>query len=359
MDKDFIIREYREGDEVSILKLRGLVLSGSKSIDWWMWQHRQNPAGPAIITVAQSEYGSGIIGHECVVPLRIKVGENTSLSGTSIDNMVHPDYRGLGVYKQIRQKVDELVKQGNIQFLYTFTNQVAYYINLKIGSRSLFKKTPLWVKPLRMENNVSRYLGGNGIPSWLLTVTGRGFIKFTTRSENYKVRTQVKEIKEVDERFDSLWEQASSHHKIMMVRDRAYLDWRYIKRPDANYTIYISEQGNQLLGYIVVRIIEDNGLQIGWITDILTSSKETPASTDLIWRAIQYFRSNEVDLVLCTLPSRAYLAHSLRRQGFLFASRWQKAISAVTVKLITPKYDESFITNPHSWYITRGDTDLI
>jgi hypothetical protein len=341
------------------MKLRGLVLSGSRDMDWWVWQFKQNPAGQAIISVAVNDDTNEIVGHFCHIPLRLKVETETHQVIQGIDIMVHPGFRRFGVYNRIRDKNHEIIRQKNVLLTYTFPSELMYRIHQDTRLKTIFKKTPLWIKPLNSKNIVTRYLYNDDMLNHVVTAIGKGLMKLIDRSRNYQIQTQIREIKEIDERFDFLWEQASSLHKIMMVRDRAYLKWRYIEKSDADYIIYVSEDRDKLLGYIVLRNVEDKGLQIGWIADILTSSKSSPASMDLLAKAVQYFKNIGIDVVLCVMPPKAYLINSLRKHIFFPISRFRKKIDAIRIRLLKPEYSDSVIYNPDNWYLTRGDSDLI
>jgi hypothetical protein len=337
--------------------LRELVLSGSKEMDWWVWQFKKKPAGYASIVVAEDKKSHKIIGHMCNLPLRMKVNDDVCRAVTSVDTMVHPNYRGLRIYGWLRENLDKVNQQK--QFGYSWTGRNMFRINKRRGIKPVFKRIPFWIKPIKPDNIVTRYFKRDNILTGLALSVGKSIIKMTDRSRNYEIRTQVREVREIDERFDTLWQQASSHHKIMMVRDRAYLDWRYIKKPDADYTIYVSEDGDRLLGYIVLRIIQNNGLTVGWIVDILTNSKDSPAGMDLIGKAIQYYRMVDTDIIWCVMPPKAYFAPVLRKFGFLMISKLRRGKERINCRTFTTKYPDSFLHNPDNWYVTRGDSDLI
>jgi len=290
--------------------------------------------------------------------MQLKVISEVCRAARAADLMVHPNYRGLGIYKQIRKKLFGTAREKHLQLAVSFPNELATSISQRLGSGRIFKKTPLWIKPLNLKNIVTRYLNNDSLAS-LIAAIGKGLVRITNRSIDYEIRTQVREVKEIDERFDYLWKQASSLHEIMLVRDRAYLNWRYVKKPDADYTIYISENDNQLLGYVVLRNLEDNGLRIGWIADMLTSSKDSPASMDLIAEAVKYFKMEKVDAILCVLPQKAYLTYHLQKHGFTLYSRWSRSRYTINYDLFEITYPESTLVNPNNWYLTRGDSDLI
>jgi hypothetical protein len=145
----------------------------------------------------------------------------------------------------------------------------------------------------------------------------------------------------------------------MLARDRAYLDWRYVKRPDADYTIYISEKGDQLVGYIVLRSIEDNKLKTGFIMDLFTNTEDSTSAMDLLNKAQQHFNNTGDDMILCIMPPKAYLAPSLRKNGFLMVSRWTRKETAIRIRQISEGDLKYADFNPDDWYLTQGDSDTL
>jgi GNAT superfamily N-acetyltransferase len=359
MNKNITVREYREGDEVSIMKLRGLIFGNAKSMDWWIWQRELNPAGRAIITVAEDTDKNEVIGQLCYLPLRVKVGIDIHKFASSVDGMIHPDYRGLGIYPEMIKAAWDSARKHSIKYSCNFLSELTTRIGKGTGSIPIFKKVPLWIKPLNYNRISANYFKKDNILTHSVSVVGRGIIRIIDKSRNYKIQTQVREVKEIDERFDSLWQQASSLYKVMIVRDKLYLAWRYTKRPDANYTIYVSEQDGQLLGYIVLRSIKDNGFSNGWIADILVTSCNTPAAMDLITMAIQYFIAKDIDIIRCIMPPRIYLARILKNQGFLLMSKWTNREIAIRIRELTESNLKPSLLSSENWYLTRGDSDLI
>jgi GNAT superfamily N-acetyltransferase len=328
-------------------------------MDWWMWQHKQNPAGRASVVVAEVAGEHEIIGQLCNLPLRMKVNDEVCQAITAVDAMVHPDYRGLGIYSQLRQGLDKHSQRGKPDFGYSWVGQNMFQINQRQGIKTIFKSLPFWMKPINPTNIVVRYFKRSGLLASSVSTISKALVKFTDRSRNYQIHTKVRETKEIDERFDSLWQRSCSLHKIMMVRDRAYLNWRYIKRPDAGYTLYISEHEGQLLGYIVLRSIEDNGLKVGWIVDILTGSTDTAASMDLVNQAIRHFKMLKGDIIMCALPPNTYIALSLRKQGFFMVSKLRRSKEQIICRTFTSKYPESLLLTASNWFLTCGDSDFV
>ncbi len=64
---------------------------------------------------------------------------------------------------------------------------------------------------------------------------------------------KIEEIKRFDERFDRLWKKISGDYKAIQVRDRAFLNWRFLQCPHLQYRAFAALQNNEVLGYVVIR----------------------------------------------------------------------------------------------------------
>jgi len=170
----------------------------------------------------------------------------------------------------------------------------------------------------------------------------------------------VRETSSFDQRFDSLWNEASRDHKIMVVRDKAYLTWRYVEKPANDYVILITEKGNDLLGYIVLRCMEEFGLRVGFIVDIFTIPEETGVSVDLISEAVKYFELKQMDMVGCLMLPNVRYGHSLKQAGFIKApSKLLPQDMYLGVRPISSQYPVTFFIDPNNWFINWSDHDVV
>jgi hypothetical protein len=72
-------------------------------------------------------------------------------------------------------------------------------------------------------------------------------------------------VAQFDSRADLAAEARRSSFTIQRVRDAAHLNWRYVACPELDYHIVLAEAGEALLGYIVIRCVEQFGLSGGFI----------------------------------------------------------------------------------------------
>ena len=81
-------------------------------------------------------------------------------------------------------------------------------------------------------------------------------------------------VSRFDERINHLWTRVSNQHNIMVVRNKDYLNWRYIAVPDVDYLVCLAEKAGEILGYIILRCIQREYRKVGIIFDILAESQE-------------------------------------------------------------------------------------
>ena len=104
-----LIRKYQEGDEEKIVELLQIIFPGwprqqekLSGIDFWKWKYLDTPAKQWVIVVAESN--NKIIGchHNAFFWMRLYDELKWGYVGGDIG--VHPDYRGMGIWKKMVQR---------------------------------------------------------------------------------------------------------------------------------------------------------------------------------------------------------------------------------------------------------------
>jgi len=352
-------RQYKEGDERGILDLYKLVFGNGISTEDWEWKYKRNHPSQALIILAEAD--GRVVGQYALLPRLMKVEDNISIGSLSVDTMVHPAYRGQGMFITLTKEAYELAKSRGIHFVYGFPNRNSHHgFITKLDWADLYKGIPLLVKPLNLENILRKRLVDNKLLAGLGDKIGNIAMRALYRSQRNVPVCSVKEISSFDPRFDSLWDGASRGHKIMVIRDKAYLTWRYVEKPGNAYVILIAEKEENLLGYIVLKCMEEFGLQIGFIVDMLTVPEELRVSADLISAALKYFGLRQMDIVGCLMLPCTRYSHSLKQAGFINAL--QKLLPQdmyLGVRGLSSQYPVTFLTDPNNWFISWGDHDVI
>jgi GNAT superfamily N-acetyltransferase len=343
------IREYREGDEEEILKLRGLVFGESNDRQWWQWMFRQNPSGPAFIVIAETD--QEIIGHHAITFMPMKIRDQVTRGSHGVDLMVHPAYRRQGIFRMLGMKINESRKTTN--------RSISYGIPLKESHQGFVKwfhlqdlcEVPALIKVVDWGTVLKKRYK---IPAFAGKLVGYVYERITSHTSSPKdVETEIDEVASFDERIDKFWEKASKIKEIMVVKDMEYLNWRYVSKPGNKYKILIARNEKEIIGYTVLNL-EKGAMPNGHIIDLLTLPDKATVAEALLTRALRYFKEEGIAIVSCLmLPDTPYYG-TLRKLGFM-----RRTGVNLCVRIFDQNIPKDFVINPANWYYVMGDGDTI
>jgi hypothetical protein len=164
----------------------------------------------------------------------------------------------------------------------------------------------------------------------------------------------VSRITRFDERFDELWRRVGPSHGVLVVRDAAYLNWRFTERPDCTYEIAAAERDGRVQGYVVYYAKRRGELLYGQVVDFLVDRGDRAARDALFVHASRELERTGVDLATCYLPPHnGFYREGLRRSGFWIARPKQPVLVADPARLMGPD-----VFRRPDWFFTRSDSDL-
>jgi hypothetical protein len=353
---DFTTREYRSGDEKEINDLFNFVFKQNRPLSVWYWQYRDNPAGISDF-IALAESGSRIVGQHANIPIYFKLNDKILKTVQSVDNFIHPDFRGGKIIKETYRLACELFIRGGVSFGYGFPNNIYY----PIGKRWLKYKDlcPLLTLFKRLNWRLASVKRFPFLPSFLQSVIQKlsaNFYRLQISTKGIsKEKILIKKIPTLSSDIDKLWEITKDRYKIIAIRDQSFLKWRYIDNPNDSFEFFIAYQ-EKPIGYIVVKIAQKGDQLIGYIVDILSIDKTV--DTFLIGTALNYFISKKVDYSLCRILKEDEVYDVLMNYGFS-----EKAIFPPTpviyeifdYSIFPDEKSISFFKSPGNWHLTYGD----
>ena len=361
MERAWSVRTYEKGDEDGIFELTKAVYpekkyNREKWMRWWRWMYIENPAGDSRIWIA--DHDGKIVGQYPLVLVNMKIGEEIIKGSQNIDLMTHPDYQRQGMFFTLEKKaLSEAGKEG-INITYGFPNEPAYPGHLKSG---WFDICPLQVmiKPLNWKNTLKLKIN-NTLLLKIGAIGGRvvEHAIYQTKKAPIVRDLTITQISSFDDRINKFWiKKVSNQHQIAVIRDKEYLNWRYVDTPDINYTIYLAEERGAICGYIVLRCVKKEDLLFGYIFDITAPMDRMEIVHCLLSRAIEYFEDEKVDLVFCKMIANERYCKIFRKNGFI-SSRFIKGVGfcAYTSDL---KISKTYLKDSKNWFIQLGDSDFI
>ncbi len=347
------VREGNEEDIEGVLSLRKMVFGKAEEdkLDprFWRWQMRENPDGAGWIYVA--EEGGEIIGHLADLPKRFSVQGRITLGTLTHDMMVHPRYRRKGISTATAKLGIRKVEKGKGEFMTAYSIRLESLNSLlKVGWREGVK-LPVLVYPIRFYGIINRYLHFK-LGSLLIGGMARCFYLVLSGKKEGKKEdgVEIRRVHELDESFDLFWEKAISLYPIMGVRDRTYLNWRYLQHPTRDYIIYRALERGEMKGYVVLRKVELLNFNSAVIVDLL--ALDSKILHQLITKGVEHSRQERTDLLGFMVPKPHPYYRALRKEGFLPSSKTFQF-------LVYSHRKEEVLFDPRRWYLTWGDTDVI
>lgn len=365
---NIVFRPYEDRDEEQIIELFKKVfrktMGPSESHNHWEWEYKKNPTN--ILTLILGWDDKRLVGQYAALPNRIITNGKIRTGALSLDSMTDPDYSGRGVFTNAGKTLYSCLSKKKISFVYGFPNaNVIYARTNKLDWKIISKQIPIYIRPLQItpifKNVIKVELLGN-----ILSILEQQCIKISEKwaSEIRKNRNVI--IVRRENAFgtwaNDLWHKCKNQHKIWLIRDLEYLEWRYNARPESEYHIYTAWHKNEISGYMVSTEQSVGGHKVTFILDLLANKKVEGACDALLRKSISDARSNGSSM-LCSIlmPNSAYRIRFIKHL-FIVVPRVllpQKTFFGGRLICRDKDLKTSTFFDPNSWQITWGDTDLL
>ena len=335
--------------------------------DYWIsdpaflqWQYVENPGGPAIIQLARDVATGQLAGQYVVIPMRFKVKEATILGALSLNTLTRAIYSGQGIFTGLAKAVYQDCAEQGATFCYGFPNPNSYPgFTKKLGFTDL-GNVPLLLRPLNTQALVRKRFGS------LLAALALPFDLYYKVKERSEERYDVYPLTDTHLcDMDAFWTKVRAKYPIMGIRDAAYIRWRYFDIPLRDYQVYgVRQEGSStLLGYIVGRCSEVDGMSCGMIVDFLVDPRHPGAGNQLVHRLLRFFVANNMDLAGSLMLSHTEEARILKAEGFLTCPKaLEPQPFPVIYRSFSPPLDpplEDPFLDLKRWFLTMGDYDVI
>lgn len=215
------------------------------------WRYNQNPAGLALIPAIRNSRKQ-VVGFIWVLPLKLRMkGQNyVAASGTNL--LIHPQYRNSFAYIKLLRQFDQVFRKN--KFLCTLASYRKKIIND-------FDNTPRrWLGRFHccLSRSMSRSWPkrmGQSWPSYFTKSADQlvSFFYSRHRIKDGQENITIQAIDQFDTTFDKFWGDLQDKYPLMLIRDRAFLAWRFTNTSRRQYQILVAQTESKMLGYIVLR----------------------------------------------------------------------------------------------------------
>lgn len=322
----WVIRPYRTRDEEQILKLFHSVFGVERSLAHWRWKYEQNPVGHYTLVV-ESPSGE-LVGHYGGLPVRIDWGGMTVVMPQIVDAMLDPQVRRglrrLGVFAPLVNQY--IAGLGHMVGGYGFPTPE----HLRAGKRLA------GFVPLGPVSLLTKRLDAGS------TMQGRRALFVT-----------VNEEMDLDAGIDSLWRRCRPEMPVAIIRDAAYLRWRYLECPDVRYRLLVARR--RFSGTVVGLAV----LRLGWqarsvacLVEWLVPSSPAGVGEALLGCAERLARAAGMESL------QAWFPPSSRPFGLFLMAGFRREPTPYELVALSVDPSVSLEWARDRWYYTMGDSDI-
>jgi predicted N-acetyltransferase YhbS len=337
----YTIRLYQDGDESQIIKILENVFGRFPKIklrcskkDHWTWKFKDTPSGLNPTLVAINEEGK-IIGVSHGLIKWTKIGYQEVLARKGAEVAVHPDYRRMGIYTKLVTERERVSKEMGAMMSYSLISNpiIIRYKRDKNGE----KYEPEFPQPLKQLVKIKdvrkfiEYQDRHGeIPkAKMITSIGIRILKavnrvnraFSGNKRSFSGYT-LKKISRFDDRVEVLWDKVKDEYDFIVVKSKEYLNWRYCDPRGGDYHIWVAEDDEGILGYLVLRINKMHlDHPVGYIMEVLAHKEREEVINSLLIQADIYFSQEKVNAIYFTLVSGHPYEKIMNIHGFIDSMR--------------------------------------
>ncbi|AOR23420.1 GNAT family N-acetyltransferase [Clostridium taeniosporum] len=313
------IRDYKKNDEKYIIDLFKKSFYREMKPYEWRWNYENNICKDKFIKLMWDD--KTLAGHYAILPNKMKIYDKFYCTGLSMTTMTSPKYKKQGIFVKLASNLYEEI-YNKIPIIYGFPNN---------NSLHGFKKYLGWEHVLDIE-------------------------MYSCYSYKFDLKSLDKNIKStemLDDRVNILFDKFSKRfkeYKIMIKRDKKYLNWRYNLNPYNKYYYLVYEKDNEYLGYCIYKIFKYGDKKVCDLVDIISVD-------NMIYEKIL---ETLIDLMACNgiRNINSWFVNKDKLQiGEKLGFKKNNIITHFGFKLNCDFLDSDMM-NIEKWYLTMGDSDV-
>jgi hypothetical protein len=359
------VRRFRDEDRAAILELSSLHYGDREGgrVEYVDWLNSDGPAGRPVVVVGEDRPTGRIAGFVWAIAFRVKVGTQHHRCYLGCNGLVHPDFRRSGIYSAILKLQGAATAGEGGCFIYGFPKDVAIF-RLRGAGYVHVARVPLLIRPLNI-----RALA-EGRVHWLaarlaLEIAWPVAAQTVFRPRRAGTRPwglKVAEAETFDISFDRFWDRVAPKLSVSVVRDRAFLLWRFRGASFRAYTILSARAGDELVGYAVLRDYQIEGIRCGMIADLLVEPgmRGDAAGLLLVNEATRRLNARRLALAGALMLPHTQEYRILRDAGYVEAP---PRLAPQTFRLMAHPLPGSTLQDAvppaEEWFLTMADHDAI
>jgi hypothetical protein len=316
------IRPYRPGDETALAALFARVFGRPISEAHWRWKltgHAFPVPNVFLGVVPSPDHGDRPVFQYAGIPVRYRGPDGDAMALTAVDAMTDPEFRRQGLLTAVGRHAHDRWREAGASFVIGLPNDRWGSRAAALGWRDLFPLT--WrIRPLHIDRTVDRWFGRAAKRA--VTPLDRGWNRYWQWRTKGDPTVRINRVTSA-EGFDRLWHAREAHRvphtSFTIVRDRHWIEWRYLSAPDTRYTVWLADWAGDPVGHCVARIQELEGHRVGYIAEFSAVDDDPMTQRMLLTEAAAELSREGAEFAAALAVPGTPAHRALGRAGFLFS----------------------------------------
>jgi len=340
---DVLHRIFGERQEVARLRWKFGGVSGK-------------PVGSVVLT-----NGRKIVGFLGQIPVRVNASGHEFMACQGTDVGILEEYRRLDAYMALLHACIGELEAAKVALTYGTANADAEFTLSTLLGQQTMAAIPLLIRPF---SGAFRPSPGRQPPPFapLLAACLRGMERGAARQPaSVRGALQVSRLDRFDYRFDLFWLRMRNDYPNMIVRDAAYLNWRYVDAPGNRYErIVIENKSSGIIeGFAVLGMTRWKDRVRGRICELITPRRGNRHTAHaLISTSLKWMHSQNVDLTDIWMLPHTHLRFALRQHGFIPRQAGRGGIQMSLLAAGSARSLDGW-DHPDNWFLSLGDSDTV
>ncbi len=351
---NWIIRPFQPGDEKQAVPLFNRIFNKDMNEAEYLWKVVNTPWPPSTATTWIADDNGTIAGQYASTAMQFKLHNQIKTILHVCDVMTHPDYRKQGLLTTIGEEANRQWAVNNISFVTgCFPLEGWGSRNEHLGWEVMYQSAWMW-RPLDLGQMLPPALKlFEGVANRLSAGLNRLSYQIAERRfRNWKTKLIVS----AKEEFDGLWSELKHHYAAIVVRDSAWVNYRYLDAPHQEYSVTAAyDTDGKLCGYVACRLRRLGNKKVAYIADLFSHPEDGHTIPALLNAAILQMHKAGAQAILSLVPFPSFILPYYRAAGF--TERYKRF--NISIVPLDEKEDFSYLADPRTWYSSGGEFDLI
>jgi GNAT superfamily N-acetyltransferase len=342
------IRPYRQGDERTLAALWTEAFGRPMTEEHWRWKAKGRATAVENVGVAVTADDRPIfqfVGIPC--PAVVLGTPRTIMVGADV--LTAPDFRRRGVFPTTARQLFDSWRDAGVALVLGLANDRWRSQADALGYERFFPVRRL-VRLLRPERVLARRAH---LPA-LGRLRGLDSLWNQVWDRAAPPDIAIRPLSTATPEIDAVWALALPHVQTSIVRDRAWVAWRYGACPYRSYQVTLAERTGGAVGYAVHSFVRQNGTTSVLVPEIFAPGDQV-ALRALVRDVVARGAAANADTVVTFAIPGSSVDRELRRAGFL---RGRGGWPLEVIRL-DPAIPRDALQDPSRWWLTGGDFDVV